>query len=671
MKNLHICYSTHTILWIGIRGERKHLTKHGLKISLFFYLLGIADDLLLRTCHWCHVMAHESFEDDEVAEILNKYFVSIKVDKEERSDIDAVYMTVCQALTQQGGWPLTIIMTPDKKPFFAGTYYPKNSRWHLPGLMDILYKIVERWQNDPKSLIASGEEITEYLNRNGDTSVGEVSKKIIKSAKKILAQNFDDENGGFSEKPKFPTPHNILFLLRYAHYEQDKDALAMAEKTLQQMYRGGIYDHIGFGFSRYSTDKIWLVPHFEKMLYDNALLIIAYAEAYQITKRELYKTVAEQIIQYIFREMTDEEGGFYCAQDADSDGKEGKYYIFTPDEIIKILGEKDAGYFNAFFGITEEGNFEDKNIPNLLDNVCFGDKNAKIDQLRQKVFHYRKERTTLHKDDKILTSWNALMIAALAKAYRVFGNSEYLDAAKRAVDFLGNNLMDENFHLHVRFRDGEVSGSGHVDDYAFFIWAMLEMYEAVYDAEYLQKAILLNKILLDEFYDKQKGGFYLYGKSSESLILRPKELYDGAIPSGNSVAAYNLLKLAKYTGEIEYETLSKHQLEYITSKAAGYPAGYSFAMTALMSALYPSRELVCVTVNQKDIQKFKDSINKIFMPNISILVIDDKNADLLNTIAPFTKNYPIKRGSTSYYLCENNNCSPPLHQLEELIQLLK
>ncbi|HEX3037440.1 MAG TPA: thioredoxin domain-containing protein [Oscillospiraceae bacterium] len=623
------------------------------------------------TCHWCHVMAHESFEDEEVADTLNNLFVSIKVDKEERPDIDSVYMGVCQMLTGQGGWPLTIIMTPDKKPIFAGTYFPKHSRYNMPGILDILSALAAKWREDPSELIASGEEITKVLQQENGGGEGTLSKDILIKTCELFHQTFDEKYGGFGRSPKFPTPHHILFLLRYAYFEKDNRALKMAEKTLQQMYRGGMFDHIGFGFSRYSTDAKWLVPHFEKMLYDNALLTIAYLEAFQITRNELYKAVAVKVMEYVLRELTDENGGFYCAQDADSEGVEGKYYVFTPDEIISCLGEADGTYFNKYFGITEQGNFEGKSIPNLLSNQEFAERNDRIEKLSKLVFSYRMERTSLHKDDKILTSWNALMIAAFSKAYRILGDERYLRTAERAVSFLESKLMKKDGHLFVRYRDGETSGDGHVDDYAFLVWALLELYQATFDCSYLTKALTVNETLVHDFFDEKSGGFYLYGKNSESLISRPKELYDGAIPSGNSVAAYNLFQISKLTGDAKLEELASKQLSFMAANVQDYPAGYSFAMMAFMLALYPSRELVCVVKNPSDLHAIQTALGRHFAQNTVVLLKDEQNKEELGKIAEFTKAYDGANDEMTFYLCENNACSPPFHGISELEEKIK
>jgi len=612
-------------------------------------------------------MAHESFEDLEVAEVLNRDFVAIKVDKEERPDVDAVYMSVCQAITGSGGWPLTILMTAEQKPFYAGTYLPKHSRYSTFGLIDLLAAVMKEWRDNREQLLKSGDQIMAAIRTSpSETGDTKVTKESILAASSLFEQNFDKEYGGFGSSPKFPTPHNLLFLLRYHQLEKDAHALEMVEKTLQQMAKGGIFDQIGFGFSRYSTDAKWLVPHFEKMLYDNAMLTIAYLETYQITGNDFYKTVAEKILDYVQREMTDSGGGFYCAQDADSEGEEGKYYAFTPDELVLLLGEEDGTYFNHYFDITDEGNFEGKNIPNRIVTFGIDQPDERIQTLIPKVYAYRLKRTVLHKDDKILTSWNALMIAAFVKAYQILGNELYLAVAQRANRFLLENLTDNTGGLRVRYRDGETSGTGNLDDFAFLIWALLELYDATYDADYLEQAVAFNKKMIANFWDRENDGFYLTAKDAEHLIYRPKETYDGAIPSGNSVAGYCLIKLAKLTADSELEKLAARQLEFLAAVVGTYPAGYSFALMAMMLALYPGREIVCVMKDSDDLEKLKILLRKKYLPNTAVLIINPQNAEKILRIAQFTKDYALQNEKTTFYVCQNNTCSSPINDLSEL-----
>lgn len=620
------------------------------------------------TCHWCHVMAHECFEDEEVAEILNKYFVSIKVDKEERPDIDTVYMNICQATTGQGGWPLTILMTPEGKPFFAATYLPKRTGYGLIGLIDLLTLVHEDWINDRAGLIETGEQIIQLMKNNIEKKPAkeDVSKNLVKIAVTQLKQKFDHDYGGFGNMPKFPTPHNLMFLLAYAAMEADEQALFMVEKTLTGMYRGGIYDHIGYGFARYSTDEKWLVPHFEKMLYDNALLAITYLEAYQYTRKPLYRTIATQILDYIKREMTDKEGGFYSAQDADSEGVEGKYYVFTPDEIKEILPEDDAGFICNYFDITKEGNFEGFSIPNRIHASELNPDNERVKRLCNELYRYRLNRLKLHKDDKILTSWNALMISAYAKAAVILKCREYADIAIRAVDFINTKLMDDKGKLYIRYRDGDAAYFGQLDDYAFFCMALLCVYDATFDIRYLKQAIELTDKMLLDFWDDINDGFFLTSTETEDLIYRPKEVYDSAIPSGNSVAAYVLQRIAHITANSKYIEYADRQLRFIAGHVKEYPAGFSFTQLAYLCALYPSKEIVCVIkyLNSPDTKDLREYMASHFEPNRIVLIKTKDNEEMLQEIAEYVKDYHIINDKTTYYICENHSCHTPVNYLK-------
>lgn len=596
------------------------------------------------TCHWCHVMAHESFEDMEIAEILNQYFVSIKVDKEERPDIDSIYMSVCQAFTGSGGWPTTIFLTPEQKPFFAGTYFPKTARFGQMGLKELLLAIHETWKKDRSRLLESADEVIFQLNRNRKAA-GDVDAQLIGLAFELYKRIFDEKHGGFGRAPKFPTPHNLLFLMRYYEKSKDKDSLKMVEKTLLQMYRGGMFDHIGGGFSRYSTDAYFLVPHFEKMLYDNALLILAYCKAYQLTKNRIYCDIAEKTASYVFREMTSDEGGFYSAQDADSEGVEGKYYLFEPAEIIQVCGEKRGKEFNQHYDITENGNFEGKNIPNLLQHDNF---EKDFNDCQKAIYEYRKKRYSLHLDDKILTSWNALMIAAMCHLYRVTGNRTYLNAAVKTQTFIESKLCEKGT-LYVSCREGHRSKKGFLDDYANEIFALLALYEATLNREYLEKARqFCNKAIFD-FYDKSRGGFFLYGEENEQLILRPKETYDGAVFSGNSAMAYNLVQLHYLTGEEAFRELAESQLKFMTAEAKDYPAAYAMFLVALSDYIEPPEK---ITVVMKDKQELTDLPCKISLDTV-VCVLENP-----------TKEYPLKNDKTTFYVCQGHACQPPVNELK-------
>ena len=522
------------------------------------------------SCHWCHVIAHESFEDTEIANILNRYFISIKVDKEERPDIDSVYMSVCQAFTGNGGWPTSIFMDADGKPFFAGTYFPKTN------LKTLLVAIHEEWTNNKSNLLKQAEKIIEHLKLKNN-SIRNADTQLAHTAVALFKRSYDRIFGGFGSAPKFPTPHNILFLLSYYEKFKTPECLEMAERTLIQMYSGGLFDHIGVGFSRYSTDKRFLIPHFEKMLYDNALLIHAYCKAYSITKKELYLEIAKKTAEFIMREMTSNDGGFFSAQDADSDGEEGKYYTFMPNEIIDLLGRELGEQFNKHFDITEKGNFEGKSIPNILQS---DPENTTFEQYLKTIYDYRKNRFSLHLDDKILTSWNSLMISAMGELYLVSKNNIYLEVAKKADSFIMKNLC-ENDTLFVSYREKKRGVKGFLDDYSSYIFALLKLYEATKEQEFLNRAKLFCDKVIADFKD-DSGGFNFYSTESENLILNPKETYDGAIPSGNSLMAYNFVQLSKLLQNEDYKKDAKEQLDFISADAMHHPTGYTMFLVALL-----------------------------------------------------------------------------------------
>lgn len=619
------------------------------------------------TCHWCHVMAHESFEDEEVAELLNENFISIKVDREERPDIDSIYMNVIQNMTGSGGWPLTIVMTPEKKPFYAATYLPKHGVFGRIGIIDLLENIKKNWKEKREVLIDSGNKITEAVansQENIDDNSYIPTEETIERAIINLESRFDENYGGFGDKPKFPTPHNILFLLHSYKILGDKKALEMAEKTLLSMYQGGIYDHIGFGFSRYSTDEKWLAPHFEKMLYDNALLVIAYSEAYQITKKEIYKFIVESTLKYIEKEMTDIEGGFYSAQDADSEGEEGKYYTWEYDEIINILGEEEGREFSKKYNITENGNFEGKNILNLIDEYIEIPDEKLLNQFN-KLYQYRIGRYDLHKDDKILISWNGMMIAAYAAAGRIFKNNDYINSSKKAYDFIEKKMTKEDGSLYISYRDGKVSGDGLLDDYAYLLWGSLELYNSSFDTKYLKKSKELY-IKIVELFSDDNNGFYLSSKETKDLIYRPKEFYDGAVPSGNSVLAYVLGKLSKLTGDIEIQDTANEQLAAYNSLFENQPIAYTFALKGLLLNLYPTKELVGI-VEKNKLEEIKYLISEIYTPQLTTILITEDIKEEIEKISSFTKGYIDNNNGTEFYLCENFSCLEPVDNIEKII----
>ena len=597
------------------------------------------------TCHWCHVMAHESFEDSETAELLNRWFISIKVDREERPDLDSVYMAVCQAFTGSGAWPASIFLTPEKRPFFAGTYFPKRHRGGMVSFEELLTLIHEKWERDRSALLGPAEQIVDLLNRSS-TAEGRAEPELLENAVRLYKRLFDRENGGFGGAPKFPSPHNLLFLLAYYRRREDRECLEMAERTLTQMVRGGLFDHIGGGFCRYSTDERFLVPHFEKMLYDNALLMLAYCEAYSVTQKRLYLLAAERTADFVLREMTATEGGFASAQDADSDGEEGKYYLFTPEELVRLLGPERGEAFNRHFDITDAGNFEGKNIPNLLHSAP-GDRS--FDGLLENVYEYRKSRCALRLDDKILTAWNGLMIAALCRLYQAGGNQNYLDAAKRADCFLREHLWDGG-SLHVSFRAGRRGEKGFLDDYAACVFAQLALYGATLEQTYLTRAEELCRDACEQFQDREHGGFYLYSEDHEALILRPKETYDGAMPSGNSLMAWNLVRLSQLVSEETYGPLAERQLDFLAADAGQYPAGYAMFLLALLDRRDSPPKVTVVLSGKPEADCFP-----LELPAEAAVVLREPGAE-----------YPLKNGKMTFYVCRGHSCLPPVNGLSDL-----
>lgn len=631
------------------------------------------------TCHWCHVMEHESFEDEEVATLLNRDYISIKVDREERPDIDHLYMSVCQALTGQGGWPLTIIMTPEKKPFFAGMYFPKGRKYGRKGMMDILPQITSKWDEDSTKISEIGDQIiSETQSRLIANLQGDISEESLDRAFEICEKMFDPQYGGFGDSPKFPTSHNLSYLLRYHKRTGSVQALAMVEKTLDGMYRGGMYDHIGWGFSRYSTDASWLVPHFEKMLYDNALLTMTYIEAYQVTGKQQYADVAEQIIAYVLRDMTDAQGAFYCAEDADSEGEEGKFYVWKPEEIRQVLGTEEGELYCSVYDITDSGNFEGHNIPNLIERtiedsarlsgVPLEELTARLEASRQKLFEHREKRIHPHKDDKILTSWNGLMIMALAKAAKALNKPEYAEAAKRASDFIGKELRREDGRLLARYRDGDAAFLGYLDDYAFYVWGLIELYEATFDISLLELAVELNAEMLRLFWDDKQGGLFFYGEDGEQLFTRPKEIYDGAMPSGNSAAALNMAKLARYTYDAALSQKTDEQLQAFAGSVQKYPSGHALFLIALEYAVgAPSEIVLAGDPTKPDVQAMASKLQRQFRPNaIYMLHPSGEQGTVARKLIPLLQDKVALGGKATAYICKNFACQSPVTDLDEL-----
>jgi uncharacterized protein YyaL (SSP411 family) len=632
------------------------------------------------TCHWCHVMAHESFEDEEVARLLNQSFISIKVDREERPDIDHIYMSVCQGLTGRGGWPLSIFMTPEGNPFFAGTYFPKTSRMGMTGFIDLLTRIADLWKNQRDRLLRSAEGIRQALQKGEETIKEEaiLDATLLQKAYEELSRAFDPVWGGFGQAPKFPTPHQLNFLLRWARRSGNGHAAFMVEKTLQAMRQGGIFDQIGWGFHRYSVDEKWLVPHFEKMLYDQAMISMAYLEAYQALGKADYAQTAREIFTYVLRDMTAAEGGFYSAEDADSEGQEGRFYLWTAREVRKHLGEDLGGLFCRFYGVTDEGNFEEgTSIPHIsrpleafarTEKIPLPELIPALQEGREKLFDLRQKRVRPLKDDKILTSWNGLMIAALAKGYQALQEERYREAARRAADFILHRMVEAHGRLARRYRLGHIAHPGFLDDYAFFIWGLIELYEATFEIRYLREAIHLNRIMVEIFGDENQGGFFYTAKDGEPLIARMKDLYDGATPSANSVAAMNLLRLGRLTGDVRLEEMAEGMARRFVPSVAQYLTAYTQFLQFLDFRIGPSWEIVIAADPlQEDARSMVRWIQQAFLPHkVVLLKPPGPPGEELAPIAPYVKGLEPLEGRPTAYLCSKFTCQKPITDLEQL-----
>jgi uncharacterized protein YyaL (SSP411 family) len=635
-------------------------------------------------------MAHESFQDPQIASLLNESFVSIKVDREERPDIDMLYMSVCQMMTGSGGWPLTIIMTPEKEPFFAGTYIPKETRFGRQGMLEFIPHVRKIWSTRKSEVLDSANQITTALHNNTLPEQGEeLNETVLRLAYQELEDRFDNEHGGFGAAPKFPMPHNLRFLLRYWKRTGEPKALTMIEKTLQAMRDGGIYDQIGFGFHRYSTDQIWLVPHFEKMLYDQALLAMAYIETFQAAGKEAYARTTREIFTYVLRDMTAENGGFYSAEDADSEGEEGKFYLWTHDEIKQILTPEEADFTFRVFNIKKDGNFKGEidgnqigrsilhmtkpaNEATLEPNSSGSEFQKCLESVRSKLFSYRNKRVHPGKDTKILTDWNGLMIAALAMGGRVLDERVYTDAAEHAVDFIRRKVLSADGQLLHRFYDGEAAVAGNLDDYAFLIQGLLELYETTFDVDYLKNALNLNEYLLRHFWDDKNAGFFFTADNGEDLLIRPKEIYDGAIPSGNSIAMLNLLRLGRITANSDLEQKASGISQAFSENVRRSPSAYAQLMVAVDFTVGPSYEVVVAGTPQAvDTEKMLQAINQKFIPN-KIVVFLPAGSDLsrILQIAPFAKYQSTIDDKPTAYVCVNYSCKLPTTDLNTMLSSL-
>lgn len=639
-------------------------------------------------------MEKESFEDETVAHVLNETFVCIKVDREERPDLDSVYMKVCQALTGTGGWPLHIIMTPDKRPFFAATYIPKESGFGQVGLIELVPRIQALWISRRNELLDSAQKIVDLLRepemeQRQASHAEELGEPTLHEAYSQLSNQFDDENGGFGNAPKFPSAHYLAFLLRYWKRTHTQKALDMVEKTLEAMRHGGVYDHVGFGFHRYSTDSRWRVPHFEKMVYDQAMLTMAYTEAYQITGNVEYKETAREIISYVLRNMTDGQGAFYTAEDADSEGEEGKFYVWTEQEIRRLLTKEEASLVARIFNVKASGNFEETTSTERKErNVLYQEKSLseiasdlhtsrdelqkRVDSIRNKLFDSRESRIYPNKDDKILTDWNGLMIAALAKAAGAFDQPEYVESAKKAVDFVLEKMCNADNELLHCYREGKTDIAGFLDDYAFLIWGLIEIYESSFDVRYLKRAVELTEKALKKFWDNDWSGFFFTAYDSESILIREKTAYDGAYPSGNSVAALNMVRLSRLTGQPSFEGKAVHLMRGFADSASRNPVAFAELLIALDFLIGPSSEVTIVgDLAESQTQEMLKAIRGRFLPRITVAFVPVQDGSLTSGAAEFEGKLIGLKGKATVYICRNKVCSLPITDVQAVVEMLE
>jgi uncharacterized protein YyaL (SSP411 family) len=611
-------------------------------------------------CHWCHVMAHECFENNEIARLMNENFVNIKVDREERPDLDAVYMEAVQAITGSGGWPLTVFLTPKGQPFFGGTYFPPQDRHGIPGFPKVLRTVADAYQNRRSEIETAVRQIVTALTATTKSSVVKESlvADTVEQAYRGLRRGFDKDNGGFGRAPKFPQPMTIEFLLRYLHRSQDTGALEMINLTLEKMAKGGIYDQLGGGFHRYATDSSWLVPHFEKMLYDNALLSRLYLHAYLVTGKQLFRSIAEETLDYVLREMTSTNGGFYSAQDADSEGVEGKYYVWTLEEIINVLGEKDGRVISDYFGVTTQGNFDGQNILHVVRDLE-PEASSTIKKAKASLLKRREQRIKPNRDEKILASWNGLMLASLAEAACILGRDDYLAAAVANGLFLLNSMISDGYLKHA-YHDDQAKIDGYLDDYALVIDGLLAMHQATFSGEFLRQALRLGEIMAEQFWDKAKNTFYDTSDRHEDLFVRPRSVYDGALPSGSSAATLVLLKLAKLTDKEHFKQIAVKSLESMQESMRQHPLGFSNWLCALDFYLSTPKEIVIIGPrDDKATVELLQTLYSIWLPNKVVVAYDPADPSLVSELKLFEDRQMIGNKPT-VYVCEQYTCQTPV-----------
>ncbi len=641
------------------------------------------------TCHWCHVMEHESFENDVIARLMNEQFVSIKVDREERPDVDNVYMAAVQAMTGSGGWPMSVFLTPDGNPFWGGTYFPPEYRLGRPGFRAILALIADAWRNRRGELLAGAQRLTEHIRSVGPASGRvEIGAATLGKAYELYARLFDATYGGFGEPPKFPRSHSLSFLLRYWKRTGEERALSMVETTLDRMWRGGVHDHLGGGFHRYSADRTWFVPHFEKMLYDQALIARTYLEAHQATGKREYAKAAADTLDYVLRDMTDEAGGFYSAEDADSEGVEGKFYVWTKAEISVVLGREDGELFSRVYGLEEDGNYRNEatgkatgfnilHVPRPVEQIA-GELGIEaplleesLSRMRRKLLDARGGRIRPHRDDKVLADWNGLMISALACGGQVLEDPRYVEAARRAASFLLETMCRGGRLLH-RYRNGSAAIKAYLDDYAFLCLGLLDLYETTFEVRWLREGKRLAEEMVELFWDAEGKGFYFSGSDAEQLLARTKEFYDGSIPSGNSASTMVLLRLGRLTMDADLERRAGEALELFSGQIDQSPMGYPFMLMGLDFAVGPSKELVLAgDMSDQAMRAMIRAMRLRFLPNkVVAFNPTDRESTEIQELIPYLRHQQAIGGEATAYVCENYTCNLPTKDVEVMISLL-
>ncbi len=637
-------------------------------------------------CHWCHVMERESFENEEIAAIMNKHYINIKVDREERPDLDEIYMSAVQIMTGSGGWPMTVFLTPDRKPFYGGTYFPPDDRYGRPGFPKLLVAVKDAYQNKRADIDEQAEKLVSHINQiSNPKSVDDLllDDKIIEQAFYHYQNRFDSQHGGFGQAPKFPPGMGLMLLLRYWKRSGNSRALHIVEFTLEKMARGGMYDQLGGGFHRYSTDEIWLVPHFEKMLYDNSLLTVAYLEAFQATSKPFYREVVEETLDYVLREMYNQQnGGFYSTQDADSEGVEGKFFVWTPGEVEQILGQADAKIFCDFYDVTDHGNFEHQNILWVKTPADLYAKKIKIDQAnlvnilnrcKKKLFEIRDKRIKPGLDDKILTSWNGLMIRSMGLAYQILGDLRYLEAAEKSAKFILTELVRKNGHLLRTHRAGKSHLNACLEDYSYFIAGLIELYQASFDPYWLREADRLNQIMISQFWDPQNGGFFFTGKDYPELIVRSKSAYDGATPSGASMAIHVLLRLAILLNQPDLIEKAKTTFSLYDHAMKTAPSG-SAQMLCGVDFLIDTPKEIAIIGNplSEQTQEILKDIHRRFVPNKVVALLNPNTEDRqkIEELIPLLASKTSIDGKTTIYVCQNYACQLPTTDVGDLDKLL-